>query len=56
MAVNMYDEAAPIQYVSQYVPNPIPFQELVMLGKYYGDEIKAARKELNDYAKSVGEF
>lgn len=56
MAVNMYDEAAPVRYVSQYVPNPIPFQELVALGKYYGDEIKAARKELNDYAKSVGEF
>ena len=54
MAVNMYDEAAPVQYVSQYVP--IPFQELFAMAKYYGDEIKAARKELNDYAKSVGEF
>ena len=54
MAVNRYDEAAPVQYVSQYVP--IPFQELFAMTKYYGDEIKAARKELNDYAKSVGEF
>lgn len=54
MAVNMYDEAAPVQYVSQYVP--IPFQELFAMAKYYGDEIKTARKELSDYAKSVGEF
>ena len=54
MAVNRYDEAAPVQYVSQYVP--IPFQELFAMTKYYGDEIKAARKELNEYAKSVGEF
>ena len=54
MAVNMYDEAAPVQYVSQYVP--IPFQELFAMTKHYGDEIKAARKELSDYAKSVGEF
>lgn len=54
MAVNRYDKAAPVEYVSQYVP--IPFQELFAMTKYYGDEIKAARKELNDYAKSVGEF
>lgn len=54
MAVNMYDEAAPVQYVSQYVP--IPFQELFVMAKYYGDEIKAAKKELNDHLKSIGEF
>lgn len=54
MAVNRYDEAAPVQYVSQYVP--IPFQELLAMTKYYGDEIKTARKELNEYAKSVGDF
>ena len=54
MTVNRYDQAAPIQYVSQYVP--IPFEELFAMAKYYGDEIKTARKELNDYAKSVGEF
>jgi hypothetical protein len=35
---NRYDEAAPVRYVSQYVP--IPFQELVTLGKYYADERK----------------
>ena len=45
MTVNMYDEAAPVQYVSQYVP--IPFQELFAMAKYYGDEIKTARKELS---------
>ena len=50
----MYDQAAPVQYISQYVP--IPFQELFAMAKYYGDEIKTARKELSDYAKSVGEF
>lgn len=54
MAVNRYDEAAPVQYVSQYVP--IPFSELFAMTKYYGDEIKAARKELNEYAKSIGDF
>lgn len=54
MAINRYDEAAPIQYVSQYVP--IPFSELFAMSKYYGDEIKAARKELNEHLKTVGEF
>lgn len=52
--VNRYDQAAPIQYVSQYVP--IPFQELVTLGKYYADERKQAEKELSDYIKKAGEF
>ena len=52
--VNRYDQASPYEYVSQYVP--VPFQELVTLGKYYADERKAAEKELNDYAKSIGEF
>lgn len=52
--VNRYDQASPYEYVSQYVP--VPFQELVTLGKHYADERKAAEKELNDYAKSIGEF
>ena len=52
--VNRYDQSSPYEYVSQYVP--VPFQELVTLGKYYADERKAAEKELNDYAKSIGEF
>ena len=54
MAVNRYDQAAPVQYVSQYVP--VPFQELFALSRYYGDEIKAAKKELSDHIKSIGEF
>lgn len=54
MAVNRYDQAAPVQYVSQYVP--IPFQELVMLGKHYADERKAAEKELSAYIKNIGDF
>lgn len=54
MAVNRYDQAAPVQYVSQYVP--IPFQELVTLGKYYADERKAAEKELSNYIKNIGDF
>lgn len=52
--VNRYDQAAPVQYVSQYVP--IPFQELVMLGKHYADERKAAEKELSSYIKNIGDF
>lgn len=51
---NRYDQAAPVQYVSQYVP--IPFQELVMLGKHYADERKAAEKELSSYIKNIGDF
>ena len=54
MAVNRYDKAAPIEYVSQYVP--IPFQELVTLGQYYAGERKAAEKQLSDYIKSANEF
>lgn len=52
--VNRYDQAAPVQYVSQYIP--IPFQELVMLGKHYADERKAAEKELSSYIKNIGDF
>ena len=52
--VNRYDKASPYEYVSQYVP--VPFQELVTLGKYYADERKAAEKELSNYIKKAGEF
>ena len=51
---NRYDEAAPIRYVSQYVP--IPFQELVTLGKYYADERKQFEKDISDTIKKFGEF
>ena len=44
MAANRYDQAVSYDYISQYVPNPIPFQELVTLGKYYADERKALEK------------
>ena len=52
--VNRYDQASPYEYVSQYVP--VPFQELVTLGKYYADERKAAERELSNYIKKAGEF
>lgn len=42
MAVNRYHKAAPIEYVSQYVP--IPFEELVTLGKHYAAERRAAEE------------
>lgn len=51
---NRYDEAAPVRYVSQYVP--IPFQELVTLGKYYADERKQFEKDVSDTIKKFGEF
>lgn len=54
MAVNKYDEAAPVKYVSQYVP--IPFQELLTLGKYYADERKEFEKNVTDTIKTLGEF
>lgn len=54
MAVNRYDKAAPIEYVSQYVP--IPFQELVTLGQYYAGERKAAEQQLHNYIKDANEF
>lgn len=54
MTVNRYDNPVNYEYVDQYVP--IPFQELVTLGKYYADERKAAEKELSDYIKKAGEF
>lgn len=54
MAANRYDKAVSYDYVDQYVP--IPFQELVTLGKHYADERKAAEKQLSDYIKSANEF
>lgn len=52
--ISRYDQASPYEYVSQYVP--VPFQELVTLGKYYADERKAAERELSNYIKKAGEF
>lgn len=54
MAVNRFDNPIEQEYVSSYVP--IPFQELMTLGKYYGDERKAAEKALSSYVKNIGDF
>ena len=54
MAANRYDKPVSYDYVDQYVP--IPFQELVTLGKHYAEERKAAEKQLSDYIKSANEF
>ena len=54
MAVNRYDQAAPYEYVSQYVP--IPFQELVTLGQHYANERKQAERDLAQYVQKAGEF
>lgn len=51
---NQYDQAAPIQYVSQYVP--VPFQELFALGKYYADERKQFENDIADTISKFGEF
>lgn len=52
--VNQYDQAAPVQYVSQYVP--VPFQELFALGKYYADERKQFESDIADTITKFGEF
>ena len=54
MAVNRYHKAAPIEYVSQYVP--IPFEELVTLGKHYAAERRAAEEQLTQHLKSASDF
>ena len=54
MAVNRYDQAAPYEYVSQYVP--VPFQELLTLGMYYDEQIKNAKNQLQNHLKTYGEF
>ena len=54
MAVNRYDKAAPIEYVSQYIP--VPFQELITLGKYYADERRQTEKDLATNIKTFGKF
>lgn len=54
MAVNRYHKAAPIEYVSQYVP--IPFEELVTLGKHYAAERRAAEEQLASNIRTFGKF
>ena len=50
MAINRFFK--PVDYAY----TPIPFQELVTLGKYYADERKQAEKDLANYIKNANEF
>ena len=50
MAINRFFKPVDYEYT------PIPFQELVTLGKYYADERKQAEKDLADYIKKANEF
>lgn len=50
MAINRFFKPVDYEYT------PIPFQELVTLGKYYADERKQAEKDLANYIKSANEF
>ena len=54
MTANYNDKPVNYGYVSQYVP--IPFQELVTLGKYYADERRQAEKDLATNIKTFGKF
>lgn len=54
MAANRYDNPSPYGYVSQYVP--IPFQEMVELGKYYAAERRAAEEQLSSSIQKFGKF
>lgn len=54
MAANRYDNPVNYEYVDQYVP--IPFQELVNLGRYYGEQRRQAEEELADNIKTFGKF
>lgn len=50
MAINRFFKPVDYEYT------PIPFQELVTLGKYYADERKQFEKDISDKIKSFGEF
>lgn len=50
MAINRFFKPVDYEYT------PIPFQELVTLGKYYADERKQAEKDLADYIRKANEF
>lgn len=50
MAVNRFFKPVDYEYT------PIPFQELVTLGKYYADERRQAEKDLANYIKQANEF
>ena len=50
MAINRFFKPVDYEYT------PIPFQELVTLGKYYADERKQAEKDLAANIKTFGKF
>lgn len=50
MAINRFFKPVDYEYT------PIPFQELVTLGKYYADERKQFEKDISDTIKKFGEF
>ena len=50
MAINRFFKPVDYEYT------PIPFQELVTLGKYYADERKQAEKDLATYIQKANEF
>ena len=50
MAINRFFKPVDYEYT------PIPFQELVTLGKYYADERKQFEKDLTQTIKTFGEF
>ena len=47
MAINRFFKPVDYEYT------PIPFQELVTLGKYYADERKQAEKDLATYIQKA---
>ena len=54
MAINRFHQPIQAEYISQYAP--IPFQELIALGKYYGEQRKEAEEQLNTNLRTFGKF
>ena len=54
MAINRFHQPIQAEYISQYAP--IPFQELVALGKYYGEQRKAAEEQYTKHLQSARDF
>ena len=50
MAINRFFKPVDYEYT------PIPFQELVTLGKYYADERKQAEEQLTNNLRTFGKF
>ena len=54
MAINRFNQPIQAEYISQYAP--MPFQELVALGKYYGEQRKAAEEQYTKHLQSARDF